>query len=446
MKIKQKHYETKLIKMKEEMDKMPAEQRLSFMENNVEILVNQFREQLNEEMTNKINSDNNDKNPIQCECGSKLYYQDEKKTLYITHDQLYFFRSFYYCKKCKKSYFPLDTYLNIEKKEYSLNYAMLVSHFIALTSSFSDCRKALLYSKLAVCSQTLIQKIGNAVGKIGKDEENNLIEKSYRYAQMLGQNKHHNIFTVLLDGGKCKVWQNQEKLGDSQWKEVKLGGFCSYSHIINKKGERELIRKSTGYVGRVQEEAKYFGKRLYLEALTRGYNNSKIKVFLGDGMPYNWEIYNAHFSESIPILDWYHAVEHLAKIAKIIFGDNSETWQPWYKEVKDILYEGDWEWLLQKIDIHLNKLPNGETKKVLSKERNYFYNNRERINYAEYEKIGLPIGSGVIESGIKITVNKRLKGTEKHWRKDNANNILKLRIDELNDGMQNLCQLYSKAA
>lgn len=79
MKIKQKHYETKLIKMKEEMDKMPAEQRLSFMENNVEILVNQFREQLNEEMTNKINSDNNDKNPIQCECGSKLYYQDEKK-------------------------------------------------------------------------------------------------------------------------------------------------------------------------------------------------------------------------------------------------------------------------------------------------------------------------------------------------------------------------------
>jgi hypothetical protein len=66
--------------------------------------------------------------------------------------------------------------------------------------------------------------------------------------------------------------------------------------------------------------------------------------------------------------------------------------------------------------------------------------------YAEYERLGLPIGSGAVESRIKTTVNRRLKGSEKHWRKHRADNILKIWMEEVNDGMQKLCQLYSKSA
>lgn len=359
---------------------------------------------------------------------------------------MYFYRSFYYCKNCKRSYFPLDSYLNIEKREYSINYAMLICHFIALTTSFSDCHKVLFYSKLAVCSQTLIQKIGNTVGQIGIQNEDDFFKKGYQNAVDKGKNKSHDIFATLLDGGRCKVWLDPEKLAKSDWKEVKLAGFCDYTVKKDETGENEITRNSTGYIGRVVEKSDNFGERMYYEAIKRGYNNSKIKVFLGDGMPYNWDIYNTHFSESIPILDWYHAVENLAHCAKIIFGDDINLWKPWYEELKDVLYEGDWENILQRIDIHLNIMKEGEDKKALSSKKKYFKNNRDRIKYVEYEKLGLPIGSGVIESGIKITVNKRLKGTEKHWRKHNANNILKLRIDELNDGMQNLCQLYSIAA
>jgi len=46
-----------------------------------------------------------------------------------------------------------------------------------------------------------------------------------------------------------------------------------------------------------------------------------------------------------------------------------------------------------------------------------------------------------LEAGIKQTVIKCIKGTEKHWRKERANNILKLRMEEINNNLHNLCQL-----
>jgi hypothetical protein len=185
---------------------------------------------------------------------------------------------------------------------------------------------------------------------------------------------------------------------------------------------------------------------MYVEALSRGYENSKQKVFLSDGAAYNWKIQEQYFSDSIPILDWYHCIEHLANAAKLIFGEEEKNYSPWYEKEKTNIYEGNAQTTINNILEKSSQIKNSKIREELVTEAKYFLKNIDRINYVLYESLGLPIGSGVIEGGIKQVVNKRIKGTEKHWLVENGNNILKIRIDEITNNLHNLCQLEKMVA
>jgi hypothetical protein len=62
----------------------------------------------------------------------------------------------------------------------------------------------------------------------------------------------------------------------------------------------------------------------------------------------------------------------------------------------------------------------------------YVGNNRERMDYPEYRRLGLPISSAPVESSIK-QINRRVKGSEKFWLTDGAEAILQLRAAQLSD-------------
>ncbi len=63
----------------------------------------------------------------------------------------------------------------------------------------------------------------------------------------------------------------------------------------------------------------------------------------------------------------------------------------------------------------------------------YLQNNKDRMRYAEYRRLGLPITSSYVESTVK-QVNYRVKGTEKFWNEAGAEAVLQLRGDYLSDG------------
>lgn len=52
---------------------------------------------------------------------------------------------------------------------------------------------------------------------------------------------------------------------------------------------------------------------------------------------------------------------------------------------------------------------------------------KARMQYAQYRAKGIPIGSGVIESGVRRIVNLRMKGASMFWYPENAESILYLR-------------------
>jgi len=59
-------------------------------------------------------------------------------------------------------------------------------------------------------------------------------------------------------------------------------------------------------------------------------------------------------------------------------------------------------------------------------------NNRERMDYPQYRRLGLPISSAAVESTIK-QINRRWKGSEKFWLCGGAEALVQVRAAYLSE-------------
>jgi hypothetical protein len=53
---------------------------------------------------------------------------------------------------------------------------------------------------------------------------------------------------------------------------------------------------------------------------------------------------------------------------------------------------------------------------------------RQPLRYADYRRLGIPLGSGVTEAGCKTVYTQRLKQSGMRWQKAGAQTILTLRV------------------
>ena len=71
--------------------------------------------------------------------------------------------------------------------------------------------------------------------------------------------------------------------------------------------------------------------------------------------------------------------------------------------------------------------PHNKIAQVTDISINYFEKNKERMQYAEYRRQGLFVGSGVLEADCRTIVGQRLKQSGMHWTVKGANSIIALR-------------------
>jgi hypothetical protein len=72
--------------------------------------------------------------------------------------------------------------------------------------------------------------------------------------------------------------------------------------------------------------------------------------------------------------------------------------------------------------------PRGKRLKEFRVAYKYLQERRKHMRYAEYRRVGMPIGSGVTEAGCKTVYTQRLKLSGMRWKKAGAQTILTLRV------------------
>ena len=125
------------------------------------------------------------------------------------------------------------------------------------------------------------------------------------------------------------------------------------------------------------------------------------------------------------LVDFYHAVEHLGKIAAVQRRWSGPERQRWITRQRRHLLNGR----RAEVQAAIDALCGRRASQALKRERAYFKRNgdRGRLDYARIAAMKLPIGSGAIESTIRRVVNLRLKGASVYWHKKSAEAILLLR-------------------
>ena len=170
----------------------------------------------------------------------------------------------------------------------------------------------------------------------------------------------------------------------------------------------------------------------------RRFFEATARAFLGDGLPWNWSIWKAHFRDFTAILDFIHVLSYLFVAAKAVHGPE-EAWSQylvwmrgcWRGEVAKALEE------LRHWQTRLGEPPqeasDNDPRSIVATTITYLGNNQKRMHYPEYRRQGLPVTTAWMESLVK-EVNYRVKGTEMFWNNpEGAEAILQVRAAALCD-------------
>src|SRR5262249_4031595 len=158
------------------------------------------------------------------------------------------------------------------------------------------------------------------------------------------------------------------------------------------------------------------------------------------GQQYNWTLFAMHLLPwgFIGILDFVHLLAYLHDAAHAWKKERSRAWKhyvqwlrwAWSGQVKPLLAR------LRKATSELGQPPpdaaEADPRKVVQETLGYVQNNRGRMDYPRYRRLGLPTGSAPVESTIK-QINRRIKGSEKFWLKGGAEALLQVRAAYLSE-------------
>ena len=204
---------------------------------------------------------------------------------------------------------------------------------------------------------------------------------------------------------------------------------------------RQRPRKLVRTVVASMADSEAFGWPVAAEVQRRGLDRAQRKGYICDGQKYNWTLFELHLVALgfVGILDFLHLLAYLYGAAQAVEGKGSagawalyERWlrRAWAGQVKDLVRG------LRAGCEKLGPAPPGcsedDPRKVVAEALGYVQNNRSRMDYPQYRRLGLPVSSAPVESVVK-QVNRRMKGTEKFWLGGGAEALLQVRAAHLSE-------------
>jgi hypothetical protein len=131
----------------------------------------------------------------------------------------------------------------------------------------------------------------------------------------------------------------------------------------------------------------------------------------------------------IRVVDYYHASERVWKLAEVLFGKGPRS-VGWARKMQ--------RWLLKPGGVNrvlhsaaaLRDLYGLQGTKRAEFRRAYRYLRARMpyMRYADYRRLGVPLGSGVTEAACKTVYTQRLKLSGMRWHKAGAQTVLNLRV------------------
>jgi hypothetical protein len=372
------------------------------------------------------------------ECrGPARYHSTQARHVLTIHGSRRLCRRYYICCHCGHGFAPLDALLQCQAQRATRRVRAWEAE-LASKDPFADVPGTLLLLRGLVVSESTVERttiaVGTALRAAHTGGEGGPPTRAATAPTPggdpagpppVGRGPGVGRLYLGLDGAFCPLREPWKKDGSRgklvcRYGEAKVG-------VVYQTEQRDGLDEGVrwcAYTATLQSIAAFTPEVVAL-ARSHGSDRARELVVLGDGAEWIWNLATQHFPHAVQIVDYWHMTEHLYAVAKARFGAGSDAGKQWVS---------DCQWYLDH-DLPacvLNKIaewqPAAETdRKLREREYGYFEKNQERMRYRSFLARGYHVGSGVIESGCKRLVTRRMKEAGMHWREETAEAVLAIR-------------------
>jgi hypothetical protein len=214
---------------------------------------------------------------------------------------------------------------------------------------------------------------------------------------------------MSMDGGMVHLRQEG-------WKELKVGlvGTVVSLDPPDSSVVPQVHTVKKAYAA-VLGDVETFASALVSTARAQGFFDAPRSSITADGAVWIWGVADEYFPQSVQIVDWYHARQHLAEAAQARFPDQPQRAADWLQSRSDALFEGQLDPLLAELN-----------QAGLTDSAHYFQTHQARMHYLDFQEAGFPIGSGCVESEVK-QFKHRLTGPGMRWSRSGAQRMILIR-------------------
>lgn len=332
-------------------------------------------------------------------------------------------RSYYYCSACHTSQLPWDVLLRLGARRLTPGAEELTTLAGTLASFELASQRVLQRMSGIRLSESTVERVTEDAGeRLGERLE----------AKETFGPQEHWPWRRDAEGRRC-AYLSLDHTGVPQ--QAAGGGkaegrMAAVAMVFNPRSEFEdsppkdphEVRYLAGFY-----DLDVLGSQWRRQAAQVGWDEAERQVALTDGAPCLENFIEKNAPLAVCILDFYHASEHVAALARALRPENEAAFQKqqaaWCHQMK---HEGGasllatWEALDQQ----------GWTdsqRECYRLQSQYVRNNVHRMDYPTYRSRGWAIGSGPVEAACKLVVGQRLKGTGMRWREPGSDAVCHLR-------------------
>lgn len=340
-------------------------------------------------------------------------------------------RSYYHCASCRQGRTPWDAELGVSGRGLTPAASEIITLAGTLGSFAEAAERTLVKMSALRVSESTVERTTEGVG------------------ERLGQ-----LLAAKVTFGPERVWEWQrdargrtcgyasvDATGVRQQGPggAKADGRMAYNAMIynadsesdSRRCPKRQVRYLAGFYGLDE-----LGLQLRRQAAQVGWDELEQQIALTDGGNGLEEFMHRNFPKAQCILDFYHASEHVANLARALYPANEEAAgvqiQTWCHRLK---HQGGAALLVEWEQLELTTRGDA-IQEVYRQESQYVRGNLHRMDYPTYLANGWQIGSGPIEAACKTVVGQRLKCSGMRWSEPGADAVCHLRALYLSEGNQ----------
>jgi len=367
---------------------------------------------------------------VKCGAGHQAGYAGSReKTVSTVLGPVQVMRAWYHCRECERGFAPRDEQLGVAGTPLSPGLVEMIARAGAEVPFGKAAALLADLAGVAVSARTVersAEASGAAARKTGAAEAALLRARTLR--PLPPPEPVPDMLYVEVDGTGVPVRASETEGrpgkgedGKAGTREIKLARLFTVSRF-DEDGSPVMDPGSSTYV------ATFDGKDALAELaeaeyLRRGGDHFRQVVAIGDGAAWIWTMAEALYPHATHITDIWHAREHLADLAAHLAFITPDPAR-WLEDRSAELDAGN----IKAITTAARQYPLAGVKaEELDKKLGYFERNAHRMRYRHFRDLGMFIGSGAIEGGIKAIVVQRAKQSGMHWTTGGAASIIALR-------------------